>query len=842
MPALLAAAVHAAVLGATAGTAWLLPAGPVHAQTENLRVYEIPAGPLDEAIGRFGRAAGLLLAADPQLTSGLRSPGLQGRYAVEQGLARLLAGTGLEAVRTADGGYALRRVPVAASSGPGIGTPALHEIRVTATAEDQLLQSLGVSIITQEDLERRPPANDLAEILMTQPGVSFSGASSVGAYGNQREIDLRGMGAENTMILVDGKPVQSRQGAITRRTGDRDTSGDTNWVPPDQIERIEIIRGPAAARYGSGASGGVVNIITKKPTGTLTGSVTTYLSKPESSLEGHGTRRLGFNLAGPMSENLSFRLYGNVARTDGDKPTINGVLDDGSPNWVAGREGRRNRDLNGLLRWDLTPHQVLEFEAGFSRLGNRYAGDTSNTTPSGAAAELLGEWAERGAETRRVYRQNASVTHRGDWGDVGKSRVIFQYENSRTVNCRQGASGMGEGNCGTAGALQNSDMDNYFLNGELNTPLKLGGLDQVLTTGIELRRMKLLDDNALLSTATPPEFVEMKSNTTAFYVEDNIGIGDALILTPGLRFDHHSQFGNNWSPSLNATYALGDGFTLKGGIARVFKAPTPYQTSPFYASGLGGACPYNGLGLDPDSYDCTVRGNPALKPEISVNQEIGVAWDGRRGWNASLAYFRNDYKNRIIAEALSGFDVDHPIDFEWRNSGKALVHGLEGSFSVPLLGPNGNQLRLLNNLTWMFKNINKDTGQPLSVIPKYTLNSTLDWRATDRFSMQLTSTLYGRRKPRTMSYHGYRMVGDALRQRGSYVLLGLSGTYEINKTLRLGLGVSNLFDRQIKRAARLAAGNVASGDPDSRVISTGAGALTYNEPGRAYYLTLTASF
>ncbi|GAA5236649.1 FepA family TonB-dependent siderophore receptor [Verticiella sediminum] len=844
-------ALRAALLAGVLGTATALaPVGQAQAQAQaETRAYDISAGPLDEALSRFGRAAGLLLAADPQLTAGLRSPGLQGSYRVEQGLARLLAGTGLEAVRTAEGGYALRRVPNSlgaadtAQPGPSEVT-VLSTIQVTA--EDQLRQSLGVSVITQEDLELRPPANDLAEILMTQPGVSLSGASSVGAYGNQREIDLRGMGAENTMILVDGKPVQSRQGAITRRTGDRDTSGDTNWVPVDEIERVEIIRGPAAARYGSGASGGVINIITKKPSDKFRGSVTTYLSMPESDLEGNGTRRLGVNLSGPIAENLSFRLYGNVAKTDGDKPTINGVLDDGSPNWVAGREGRRNRDINGLLRWDLTPDQVIEFEAGFSRLGNRYAGDTSNTTPSGDAAELLGEWAERGAETRRVYRQTAAVTHRGNWGDLGSSRTLFQYEGTRTSNCRQGSGGMGEGNCGTTGEQQQSNMDNFFFNSELNTPLKLGGLQQMLTTGVEWRKQKLNDNNALLTSATPPEFVKMESNTLAFYMEDNISIGNALILTPGVRLDHHSKFGNNWSPSANATYELGGGFMLKGGIARTFKAPTLYQTAPSYTSSLGGACPYNGLGLPADSYDCTVNGNPDLKPEISVNKEIGVAWDGESGGHASMAYFRNDYKNRIVAEALSAIDtvpsLDEPAIFEWQNSGKAIVHGLEGSLTIPILGRNGSTLRLLNNVTWMFSNRNKDTNQPLSIIPKYTLNSTLDWRVSESFSMQLTSTLYGRRKPRTVSYHGYRMEGDALRERGSYVLLGLSGSYKFNEQHRLTFGVSNLLDRQIKRAERLAAGNTASGPLEERVITSGAGALTYNEPGRAFYASYTASF
>lgn len=751
--------------------------------------------------------------------------------------------------------------PAAQSAEPAGDAPevTLSTLRVVNTAEEELKQSAGVSIITAEDLKYRPPANDLSEILMTQPGISLSGASSVGAYGNQREIDIRGMGAENTMILIDGKPVQSRQGAITRRTGDRDTGGDTNWVPADQIERIEIIRGPAAARYGSGASGGVINIVTKKPTGQFSGSITAYASSPEHEEEGDGTRRLGFNLAGPVAGDLSFRLFGSVARTDGDLPTINGVTDEGEPNWVAGREGRRNRDARGLLRWDLTDDQVLEFETGFSRQGNIYAGESSNTTPTA----VMQEWANRGAETRRVYRQDAAVTHRGDWGEFGNSRLIFQYENTRTINCRQGSGGMGEGNCGTEGETQESDLDNYFVNGELNTPFSLGGLSQILTTGVEFRSTKLLDNNALLQNAgggagAPAggnAFVEMETDTAAFYVEDSMAIGESLTLIPGLRFDRHSQFGNNWSPSLNAFYELGSGFTLKGGVARVFKAPTLYQTAPSYLSNLGGACPYNGnpLGLIAgEDYDCSVAGNPDLEQEISVNKEIGVAWDGPNGWDSSLAYFRNDYDNRIVAESpvtieqlledLEDGVIDTPANFQWMNGGKALVEGVEGSFNVPLLGANGSTLKLYNNVTWMLNNHNTETDQPLSVIPKYTLNSALLWRATDSLSMQLTSTLYGRRKPRTVSYHGYRMTGEAVRERHSYVLVGLNGTWEINRHHRIGFGVSNLLDREIKRAARLASANTAAGDLEDRIITTGAGALTYNEPGRAYYLTYTASF
>lgn len=88
------------------------------------------------------------------------------------------------------------------------------------------------------------------------PGVNLTGNSASGTRGNNRQIDIRGMGPENTLILIDGVPVTSRNSVRYSWRGERDTRGDTNWVPPEQVERIEVIRGPAAARYGSGAARG----------------------------------------------------------------------------------------------------------------------------------------------------------------------------------------------------------------------------------------------------------------------------------------------------------------------------------------------------------------------------------------------------------------------------------------------------------------------------------------------------------------------------------------------------------------------------------------------------------
>ncbi|MDR1889009.1 MAG: FepA family TonB-dependent siderophore receptor [Zoogloeaceae bacterium] len=728
-------------------------------------------------------------------------------------------------------GMAAVALPAHAQDATGAEETTLQEVRVIGTAEEELKQAPGVSVITSEDIAKRPPANDLSEIIRTMPGVNLTGNSSSGAYGNNRQIDLRGMGPENTLIMIDGKPVSSRNSVRMGRNGERNTRGDSNWVPAEAVERIEVLRGPAAARYGSGAAGGVVNIITKRPADHLTGSVSLYTLIPEDANESD-TKRASFHLAGPLSEKFSFRLYGNVNKTTSDSPKVNAdaanvpVTDTTVP--PAGREGVRNRDVNALLRWDLLKGHIIEFEGGFSRQGNIYAGDRLMGTGNEATATLASD----GAETNTMYRRTGAITHRGDYGEGRTSRASFSYEGTTNSRLNEGMAGGSEGTIGSVDAQRStSTLENYLLTGEYNTPLQIGGLTQVLTVGGEYTKQKLEDPYAVSPArpaGVPPTGPKADATLAALFVEDNIEITTHFILTPGLRYDHHDKFGSNWSPSLNASYNLTPTITLKGGIARAFKAPNLYQSNPGYIyTTSGNGCPYEDGNRV--SGPCRIFGNDALDPEISLNKEIGIAW-ADRGWASGLTYFDNDYKNKIIADM--GDQAIPPVvngyrAFQWINSGKAIVRGVEGYLNIPILGNEGSILRLSNNLTWMDKNENRSTGQPLSVIPKYTVNSTLDWQATDKLSFQFIATFYGKQKPRTMNMaNNTTMTGDALKERGSYELYGISGGYTFAKGTTLRVGINNLADKRLYREDN----------------GTAQGAATYNEPGRSFFVNLTAAF
>lgn len=705
------------------------------------------------------------------------------------------------------------------------------EETMVVTAAEQNLQAPGVSTITADEIRKRPPARDVSEIIRTMPGVNLTGNSTSGQRGNNRQIDIRGMGPENTLILIDGKPVTSRNSVRLGWRGERDTRGDTSWVPPEMIERIEVIRGPAAARYGNGAAGGVVNIITKKTGDEWHGSWNTYMNAPEHKDEG-STKRTNFSLSGPLGGDFSFRLFGNLDKTQADAWDINqghqsertGIYADTLP---AGREGVKNKNIDGLVRWEFAPMQSLEFEAGYSRQGNLYAGDTQNTNSNDLVKENYGK------ETNRLYRNTYSVTWNGAWDNGVTTSNWAQYE--RTRNSRKGE-GLAGGTEGIFNSNQFTDIDlaDVMLHSEVSIPFDYL-VNQNLTLGSEWNQQRMKDkasNTQALSGGEIPGYDSTgrspysKAEIFSLFAENNMELTDTSMLTPALRFDHHSIVGNNWSPSLNLSQGLWDDFTLKMGIARAYKAPSLYQTNPnyiLYSKGQGCYASKDG---------CYLQGNEDLKAETSINKEIGLEFK-RDGWLAGVTWFRNDYRNKIEAGYAPVYQNGKGTDlYQWENVPKAVVEGLEGTLNVPV----SETVNWTNNITYMLQSKNKETGDRLSIIPEYTLNSTLSWQVRDDVSLQSTFTWYGKQEPKKYNYKGQPVTGSEKNEVSPYSILGLSATWDVTKYVSLTGGVDNVFDKRHWRAGNAQTTGGATG------TMYGAGAETYNESGRTWYMSVNTHF
>lgn len=710
-----------------------------------------------------------------------------------------------------------------------------HLDDVYVTAEKQVKQSLGVSKIDSKDIERKIPVNDISELIRTMPGVNLTGNTASGQHGNKRQIDIRGMGPENTLIMIDGRPVTSRNSARMSWRGERDTIGDSNWVPAEAIQSIEVIRGPAAARYGSGAAGGVVNIVTKKVSNEFHGSIDAYINLPADKKEGD-TNRIGFDLSGPLiKDKLGFRIYGNLNRTEADSPYINQRGTKNLRSIVAGQEGLINKDLGARLAWRLTPAQTVTLDSSFSRQGNRYNGDGPNNVQTDYTRSLWGK------ETRRIYRQSLALIHEGIW-DWGDSKLVAQYDKTTNSHCSEALSGGPEGLCQDLGTKNITYFDSILttkrLTGEVHIPFQFG-VAHVLTMGAEYQHDKLDDADGLRQIILPGAIYPAAANHTpslsswAGYIEDNISLTNQLKLVPMLRYDHNNKTGGTVSPAVNLAWQLHPNWLLKGGIARAYKVPNLYQSTDSYMlySKGNGCATSSGSGRG-----CYLIGNSNLKPETSMNKELGLEFN-KNGYLASLAYFRNDYKNKIeagrqiiftgstvTAGKSGGYDY-----FEWTNTRKAVVEGLEGNFTLPL----SSKWKWINNFTYMFNSKNKETGNPLSVIPKYTINSSLSWTPTEKWDTLLTYTYYGRQKPRTVAVtpveaglgnSGQGTTGLSGEEIGSYGIWGMSAGYAVNQNIHIRAGMTNIFNKRIYASTLRGS------------------AYTYNERGRAVWGNMKVSF
>ncbi|MHA6194590.1 TonB-dependent siderophore receptor [Pseudomonas wadenswilerensis] len=268
-PALaLSRAIHAALLGAAlAVPASLLPGiAPVQAESRAETAFDIPAGELDSALTQFAASAGVTVSFDPAHARGLKSPGLRGRYSVDAGLRQLLAGSRLQALRQANGSYSLLpqveegalqldsttiNSSVGESAwGPVDGYVATRSGTATKTDTSILEIPQSINVITAEQVQVQG-ARNLTQALRYTPGLNVGGFTDRNAIAD--EITSRGFAP--TPLYFDGAYVPYA-GSL----------GGAPQIDPYTLERIEVLKGPSSVLFGQNQPGGLVNMVSKRPT------------------------------------------------------------------------------------------------------------------------------------------------------------------------------------------------------------------------------------------------------------------------------------------------------------------------------------------------------------------------------------------------------------------------------------------------------------------------------------------------------------------------------------------------------------------------------------------------
>lgn len=620
---------------------------------------------------------------------------------------------------------------------------ALDAVVITASGFEQAVEDApaSITVIPRAELEKRA-YRDVTDALRDVPGVLVTGG------GSSADISVRGMSASYTMLLVDGKRQNSRE---TRPNSDG-PGIEQGWMPPlSAIERIEVIRGPMSSLYGSDAMGGVINIITRKVAKTWGGEARVESTLQESSDSGN-INQGSFYLAGPIKEDLlGLQVYGQKSRRNEDR-FLNGFnLQD---------------TTSGTVKLSLTPNKDhdLVLEVG------RTLQDRISTPGKTMALETC----SRGKCTPNVASNNNydqsifSLTHTGRWG-FGNSTTYVQQDTTDNPG-------------------RNMRLKNTEFNSQLTMPL--GGRN-LTTLGMSYKNEKLDDQGNQMKVAQPISTLERYQ--WALFAENEWSVTDAFALTAGLRMNRDQNYGTNWSPRLYGVWHATEQLSVKGGISTGFKSPSLRAAVADWGQITGG-------GGDA----AIIRGNPNLKPEKSTSQEIGIQWDNRVNFSSSLTLFNTDFKDKITevrtcSDTASGgsaivtgnctvLGTAYKFISDRMNVDKANMRGIEATATWNL----NPDLRLAANYTFTRTEQKSGAlkGMPLNKTPKHMFNTTLDWKANGQLS------LWSRLNFRS-STSDYLNRTSMAKGTPAFTFVDLGLNYALRKDVKLGVGVYNLFNKQV---------------------------------------------
>lgn len=573
------------------------------------------------------------------------------------------------------------------------------DLVVTATRTQQAVATApaSISLISAKEIERKP-VGDLTDVLRNSPGVSISAGSQ-----GRREIQLRGMDAGHTLLLVDGRRVNSSEAVF------RHNDYDLGMLPMGAVDQIEIVRGGMSALYGSEALGGVINVITKPFSDVWNAKVSSEFQTPVEGEKGQEYRtsvytsgalvkdRLGLTLTGTLNHRNIWHGWASDLLTEDDGSPI--TRPDGSEVYrsdLATLEGRNDHNARGKLIWTPTGSHTIEAEFG-----------RSYQTRSGEY--MIRGWGEADTE---INRNDVVLTHKNDfsWGN-SVIRGYGEWVDTESDGLSQ---------------------QNKIVEGNLNASLG----NHLLTAGGEARWLNL---------SAPLEFVSGKAGTwqQAFYVQDEYGLSSRLKVLAGGRLDNHKDFGLKFTPRGYLVYSATGQLTLKGGIGTAFKAPTLRQLSEesVTTSCRGG---------------CVIIGDPDLNPETSTNYEVSANYDSRL-WGGSITAFRNEIDNLIDTPRGAGVE---PVGYDGqgremyvpRNVNEARIRGIEATLFANFM----NIGRATINYTALDAK-DLSNGEELQNRPKHHINGEFNWYTTRQATVFFRGKYIGEQQTMAGSIDPYTM-------------------------------------------------------------------------------------
>lgn len=642
----------------------------------------------------------------------------------------------------------------------------LEEVMVTtATKTEKNIEGVSASIIviTEEEIQKTG-ASTLDKILEKVPSINAQyGRFPHPSASSKASISLRGMGANGTLILVDGK----------RLSGETESPYEMTRITASMIERIEIVKGSMSTLYGSDAIGGVINIITKK----VDKNVSTLDLKYGSNGDGDA-----------VNKNVNFTNRGSVDKL---RYKINTSIDDTTPYKINKSYTQQainpssGADLNGNSLDNISGNYDVTYkdEATVKTIGTRLEYDFSDNFTAGLDLSYFTE------DREGQYLGNASATSGGlitntPVNSEDKNRRIdissdFKYliNDDLSMNTKVYRSYYKKRNYTDPLTFDGATNTKFSANVTIDTLESdltyILNDSNIITTGLEYRK-ETRDSGAINPDASSSEFITKVVNYKSLFIQDEIEISDTLNAIIGTRYDNISNADNKITLQAGLVKEIAEDTSIRANYAQGYRTPDIaelYVVSMYYK----GAKRYGSEVINTiktESYD--------LKPEQSQTFELSLS-NKYENLSSVFTIFNNKVKDKI--DLVSYNDSSSSTKYYTsENIDQVDIKGAEVSFDYDL----NKDIDLGLNATYL-KTEDESTGKELTYTPDISASFSVNYKITNDLNTNLMLRYIGEQYSNSTNTE----------QTNNYTLVDLGAQYQINKNIEYYLGVDNIFNKEV---------------------------------------------
>lgn len=605
---------------------------------------------------------------------------------------------------------------------------------------------------------------------------ALKGALGVNVFNDfqgRSNVSIRGSESRHVLIMVDGKRLGGEAAYNSANAWDVDR------IRMEDVERVEIIRGPAGAMYGSDAMGGVINVITKTPDKT-TADINYEYGWYE---DGKGAGYKGNLYLQGAEGNYSYKINAGLNK---NRPYLDPKGSGDSMNFYGKQPPL---SLNVGYKFD----NGNELSVDFSKIKE----DNQKSSTSRTVMMPGKVWQDK---VQTIYNDNKrtdyAITYKGsddkqDWmfrayKSVFDKHYMNQNNTRMTMMGKPGAWKLQDPKIDTVkrtlSVIEGKDTFNLSDKNKLTAGFEYRK-DQSEGTRLKKPNTSLADGNA------HDAYDKAAINYLAAYVQDEFRPDDKWLIIPSVRFDHSDQFSNKLTSNLAATYNAADDVRIKAVVGQGYKTPTVNDLYIFwemYAANPGGKGQF-------------YVGNPDLKPEKSLSYELSVEKDWGDRSTVHLGVFRNEVKDLISTYWTGKLTDDDPdlypgvkgdMIMAYENIPEATLQGVELYGSHRL----GKNIYLNAGYTFLDAK-DKTNGTRLKDRAKHQVTFGVSYQPENIYAWDLSFDL--------VSNIGYYFnngdkstMGNFVYETKDFTIANIMASRHLNKDTKIYLGIDNISNHQ----------------------------------------------